>query len=359
MWRKKETVEVCRQTFKSVMNMFNSRENFTYSQSQAVFYNWMKDLEPELFDSIKSKVNQGRWEIVGGMWVEPDCNLIDGVSWSRQFLYGQKYFEKFLGVKAKLGWNPDSFGYNRNMPEFLLNGGVDAFITQKIGWNDTNVFPYRIFWWESPQGNKLLTYFPFNYVNDISDPYKLVDWLRQFEANTGFTKLLILFGVGNHGGGPSLRMMERIDRLNSLDIFPKIEYGTAGDYVNWLRTHDLNNIPVWRDELYLEYHRGTFTTHSETKKFNRDCEVLLTNAEKYSAISNLYGFKYHKDYLDRSWKNVLFNQFHDILPGTSIKEVYIDSKEDYEESEMLGNYVLGESINNITSIINTSRFNKG
>src|SRR3972149_3960418 len=262
LWRKKETMEVCNQTFSSVMNMFNARPNFTYSQSQAALYEWMKEQQPELFQKIKNKVNENRWEIVGGMWVEPDCNLPDGVSWSRQLLYGQKFFEENFGRRAVIGWNPDSFGYNRNMPMFFLNSNIDVFITQKIGWDDTNVFPYRVFWWEAPNGSRILAYFPFDYVNDISNPFRIVDWMRQFEANTGFTKQLVLFGVGNHGGGPSIEMMKRIDELQDLDIFPKIEYGTSEEYINWLKSQDLSNVPVWNNELYLEYHRGTFKTQS-------------------------------------------------------------------------------------------------
>ena len=155
------------------------------------------------------------------MWIEPDCNLPSGESWMHQLLYSQNYFKKNLGVEAKIGWNPDSFGYDWNMPEFYQNAGIDAFITQKIGWNDTDVFPYRVFWWESPDGSRILSYFPFDYVNEISNPYRLADWMREFEANTGFTNMMVLFGIGDHGGRPSVEMMKRIDHLKTLDIYPK------------------------------------------------------------------------------------------------------------------------------------------
>ncbi|MBN2571439.1 MAG: hypothetical protein JXA68_04870, partial [Ignavibacteriales bacterium] len=199
LWRKKETVDVCYKTFSSVMKMFEARPDFTYSQSQAVFYEWMEKQYPELFEKIKQYQFDGRWEIVGGMWIEPDCNLPDGISWARQMLYAQYYFIEKFGLEAVLGWNPDSFGYNWNLPQFLLQAGIKAFITQKIGWNDTSVFPYRLFWWQSPDSSKILTYFPFDYVNKIEDPFKLVDWMRQFEANTGFKNQMILFGIGDHG----------------------------------------------------------------------------------------------------------------------------------------------------------------
>lgn len=357
LWRKKETIDVCYHTFSSVMNMYKARTdetktNFAFAQSQAAFYEWMRDLYPDLFEQIKEKVNEGNWEIVGGMWIEPDCNLPDGVSWSRQLLYGQKFFENNLGKRAMIGWNPDSFGYTWNMPQFFINSGIDVFITQKIGWNDTSVFPYRVFWWRAPDGSQILSYFPFNYVNDIENPYQIIDWLRQFEANTGFKNMLVLFGVGNHGGGPSIEMMKRIDRLQKVDIFPKIKYGTSEEYISWLKNQDLDNLPVWKDELYLEYHRGTYTSQSNTKKYNRIGENLMTNAEKAASLASLYGFNYPQQMITKGWKNVLFNQFHDILPGSSIREVYLDSDKDYKEAFKLGEYVLESSIKSIASNIN-------
>jgi alpha-mannosidase len=293
LWRSKETIMVCRNTFSSVMNMMAARPDFTYTQSSAAYYDWIERLYPDLFAQIQQRVKDGRWEVIGGMWVEPDCNLPSGESWARQLMYAKKYFRNKLGAEVRIGWNPDSFGYNQNMPSFYRNAGIDAFITQKIGWNETNVFPYRTFWWESPDGSRILSYFPFDYVNTIDNPFQLVDWLRQFEANTGFTKMLILFGVGDHGGGPSLEMLDRIDRLKTLDIFPRIEYGTAGKYIDWLRSNDLSGLPVWKNELYLEYHQGTFTTQAAMKQFNRSNEALLTNAEKLSSFASLSGRSYN------------------------------------------------------------------
>jgi alpha-mannosidase len=359
LWRKKETEEVTKRTFSAVMNMFKARPDFTYTQSQAALYEWMKDDYPDLFEQMKSYSDNGRWEISGGMWVEPDCNLPSGDSWGRQLLYGQKFFKKYFGKQARIGWNPDSFGYNWNLPQFMLKGGLDAFITQKIGWNDTNVFSHRLFWWQSPDGSKILTYFPFSYVNEINNPFGLVDWLRQYEANTGLTKLLVLFGVGDHGGGPSLAMMARIDQLRDLLIYPKIEYNTAQNYIDWIRTQDISRLPTWSDELYLEYHRGTATTQSNTKKWNRVNESLLTNAEKFNSISSFLGGNNFLDKIKDAWKTVLFNQFHDILPGSSIREVYIDSDKDYREAFQLAKFALDNSISDISSRINTSGISNG
>jgi alpha-mannosidase len=359
LWRDKETIEVCKNTFSSVFNMMAARPEFTYTQSSAAYYDWMERLYPDVFRGIQQRVKEGRWEVIGGMWVEPDCNLPSGESWARQLLYAGRYFRTKLGVSVKIGWNPDSFGYTWGMPMFYNNAGIDAFVTQKIGWNETNVFPYRVFWWQSPDSSRLLTYFPFDYVNTIDDPFRLVDWMRQFEANTGFTKMMVLFGVGDHGGGPSIEMLDRIKRLDSLDVYPTLEYGTTATYLDWLKAQDLKSIPVWNDELYLEYHQGTFTTQAKMKEFNRASEVLLTNAEKFSSLASLYGKTYNSARLEDAWRNVLFNQFHDILPGSGIRENYIDATEKYRHATEAGTYELKSSLDQIARSVNTSLVKKG
>ncbi len=358
LWRDKETIEVCKNTFTSVLNMMDARPDFTYTQSAAAYYDWMERLYPDVFRRIQQRVRDGRWEVVGGMWVEPDCNLPSGESWMRHLLYAKKYFERKLGDTVTIGWNPDSFGYTWNMPEFYDDAGIDAFITQKIGWNERNVFPYRVFWWESADGSRVLSYFPFDYVNTIEDPYRLVDWLRQFEANTGFTKMMMLFGVGDHGGGPSPEMLDRIEHLKTLDVYPSIEYGTAHAYLDWLVKNDLSGIPVWDDELYLEYHQGTYTTHAKMKEWNRRSEVLLTNAEKFSTLATRFGDIYHGSDLEEAWRDVLFNQFHDILPGSGIRENYIDATEKYKASEKIGVHELDRALDRISRQINTSSITK-
>jgi alpha-mannosidase len=354
LWRERETWEVCNRTFSSVMNMMNQRPDFTYTQSAAAYYDWMEHQQPELFKQIAARVKEGRWEVVGGMWIEPDCNLPAGESWARHLLYGKRYFRSQLGADVKIGWNPDSFGYNGNMPMFYTQAGINAFITQKIGWNETNVFPYRVFWWQSPDSSRILSYFPFDYVNTIDDPYSLVDWLRQFEANTGFTKMLILFGVGDHGGGPSLEMIQRIEDLKKLDVYPRIEYGTAGTYLNWLTTQNLTTLPVWRDELYLEYHQGTFTTQAAMKRFNREGETLLTNAEKFNVLATLSGAAYPQADLEEAWHHLMLMQFHDILPGSSIREVYLDATETHTRAREIGTHHLQNALEYLAGQINTS-----
>ena len=354
LWRYLETINVAKNTFNSVLEMMDARPDFTYTQSQAHLFWWMEDMYPDIFKRIGDRVKDERWELIGGMWVEPDCNLISGESWARQLLYGQQYFKDKFNADIKIGWNPDSFGYNWNMPQFFRDAGIDAFVTQKIGWNDTNMFPYRLFWWESPDGTRLLTYFPNSYVNQIKNPYNLVDWLRQFEANTGFKKMLILYGVGDHGGGPDLEMISRIEELKKLDVYPKVEYGTTRDYLSWIRESDLTDLPVWKDELYLEYHRGTYTSQAKTKKYNRESEIAFSNAEQAATIASLYGRPYSNTDFFQGWRGVLFNQFHDILPGSSIHPVYKDSDELYEQSLEIARHEFDKSINHLAKQIDTN-----
>ncbi|HEY6953542.1 MAG TPA: glycoside hydrolase family 38 C-terminal domain-containing protein [Bacteroidota bacterium] len=359
LWRDLETIEVCRNTFNSVFNMMKARPDFTYTQSAAAYYDWMEQYYPDTFKKMQEAVKEGRWEITGGMWVEPDCNLPNGVSWARHLLYAKRYFKEKFGVDVKIGWNPDSFGYNGNMPMLYQQAGIDAFVTQKIGWNATNVFPYRLFWWESDDGSKILSYFPFDYVNEVKNPYQLVDWMRQFEANTGMTKMMVLFGVGDHGGGPSIDMMNRIDDLRKIDVYPAIEYGNTTNYLSWVRQHDLSKLPVYDDELYLEYHQGTYTTQANTKAENRTCETLLRDTELYSSLAAFQGRPYNSKALESAWRKVLFNQFHDILPGSGIHENYIDAEEKYKQVKEVGNYELQQSLKTLANDVNTSKFRKG
>jgi alpha-mannosidase len=293
------------------------------------------------------------------MWAEPDCNLIDGESFIRQILYGKKYFKNKFGVDVKLGWNPDSFGYNWNMPQFFKKSGIEAFVTQKISWNDTTVFPYFLFWWEAPDGSRVLSYFPPTGYAGRFGAEEIVSGLKQFERNTGLREVLILYGLGNHGGGPNREMLNRARNYEKQDIFPRIKHSKASYFLNQIKKSHLKSLPVWKDELYLEYHRGTYTTQAETKKFNRKSEVLLSNAEKASALAFLLGRDYGQQFLNQAWEKVMMNQFHDILPGSSINPVYRDAREYYLEARHLAQKELMESLKSIASKIETSSGEEG
>ncbi len=355
LWREKEVVEVCKRTFSSALKLMDIKKDMTFVQSSAAYYEWMEKYHPELFRGIMEKIAQGQWEIAGGMWVEPDCNLPDGESWVKQFQYAQDYFLKKFGKKAKVGINPDSFGFNWNLPQFFNYAGIENFVTTKLNMNDTHIFPYRLFWWEAPDGSRVLTYLPNEYMDKIDDPFNFIDFLRQFEANTGFRQVLFLFGIGDHGGGPSLEMLNRIERLRDIWIFPNIEFTTLEKYFALLRKQDLSNLPVWNDELYLEYHRATYTTQAKTKALNRKNEIFLPNVEKLSVFAQ----NNEPEIMKKAWKNVLFNQFHDILPGTSIHSVYHDVYERYDEAAKLAQYVGDKSAQRIIKNINTEILPEG
>ena len=354
LWRTVETVEIAANTFRSVFNNMAEFPELIFAQSQAQAYEWVEQTDPQLFKRIQKAVEVGNWDVVGGMWSETDCNLTGGESWVRQYLYAQRYFKDKFNRIAWLGWNPDSFGYNWNMPQLLSKAGVKAFITQKISWNDTTTFPYHLFWWESPDGTKLLTYLPTGSYTERIDPDRMVDQLIRFERCTGFKEVLVLCGLGNHGGGPNREMLLRAEMLQDQPIYPKVEFIRAHDFIELLMEKDLSDLPVWRSELYLENHRGTLTTQSETKRHNRQCESLLEAAEKAAAIAGLSGAEYPGENLDRAWKIVLLNQFHDILPGSSITPVYHDTEETYGLARKLANRALDDSLGAIARRFSTS-----
>lgn len=332
LWRIYETVLVARNTFDTVIKNQDEYPELHFAQSQALAYEWIEKKYPELFKDIKRRIKEGRWEVVGGMWVEPDCNLISGESWVRQILYGKKYFKEKFGLNINTGWNVDSFGYNWNMPQFYMKSGIDRFVTQKIWWNDTTVFPYYIFWWQGVDGTKLLSYFPPEGYTSRVKINGVADNITKYEATTGYKKSLILYGIGDHGGGPNREILNRVRGYNKLYISPDFIHSKAGTFLDKVKGDLKNTIPVWNDELYLEYHRGTYTTQGAVKKGNRKSEVNVGVGEKLASISSLLGLDYPKEDLEAAWKYILTNQFHDILPGSSITPVYRDAAEWYKKA---------------------------
>ncbi len=357
LWRKQESVRIAANTYSSVLKNMEEFPGLIYAQSQAQTYDWIENTEPELFAKIKTAIDDGHWDPVGGMWVEPDCNIPGGEAWVRQLLYAQKFYKERFGGTATLGWNPDSFGYNWNMPQLYSKAGIDSFVTQKLSWNDTTIFPYHLFWWEAPDGSRILAYLPTGGYTEQIIPNRMMDQLMRFEQNTGFREMLVLFGLGDHGGGPNRPMLQRVQMLKEQPLFPRVEYIRAHDYIELLKQKDLSNLPVWRNELYMEGHRGTLTTQSETKRGNRKGEALLEIAEKAASIAALHGAVYPADSLEKAWKMVLFNQFHDILPGSSITPVYRDAEEDYAICQKLAGRTLDAAMDQIAARIKTE--NKG
>ncbi len=228
LWPWTETVEVVRQTFGTALQLMDEYPKYTYTQSAAAYDEWMEQKYPPEFDEIQQRVKEGRWEMVGGMWVEPDLNMPDGESQVRQLLIGKRYFQSRFGVDVRIGWNPDSFGYNWQLPQIYKRSGVDYFVTQKMAWNDTNQLPLKLFWWQSPDGSRVLTYFPHDYVNEIEPIDMATAFAHARQDNPGTTEMMHLYGIGDHGGGPTRAMLDAGDRWLEPDkAYAQLNFGDA------------------------------------------------------------------------------------------------------------------------------------
>jgi len=380
LWPWTETVDVVRRTFGTALQLMEEYPQFTYTQSAAAYSEWVCRKYPGMHEQIVKRVKEGRWEMVGGMWVEPDLNMPDGESLVRQLLVGKRYFKEKFGTDVRIGWNPDSFGYNWQLPQIYKKSGVDYFVTQKMAWNDTNQLPLKIFWWQSPDGSRVLTYFPHDYGNDI-EPLRMARDIAAAQAlNPGSPEMMHLFGVGDHGGGPTRAMLDEGMRWVRSDVvYPKTTFGIAQGFFsdiegkadsdhapvwNYKTLADGNtklpqpaagkfSLPVWNDELYFEYHRGVFTTQAKHKKNMRDSEEQMLNAEKFSSLAWLLGGQYPGTELTEEWKKVLFNQFHDLAAGSGIGEIYKDSQRDYDSVRLLTDHVSAQAWHTIDTEINT------
>ncbi|HQD38937.1 MAG: alpha-mannosidase [Firmicutes bacterium] len=348
LWQLKHTVEKCSRTFSTVLNLMEQYPEYYFTQSQPQLYQYTKDHFPGIYAKIKEKVEEGRWEPTGAMWVEADCNVSSGESLVRQLLYGIRFFEQEFGKRCKVLWLPDAFGYNAALPQLLKQAGIESFMTTKISWSQYNRFPYDTFMWRGIDGSEILTHFittpvaweelPFYTYNGDIEPSTVKGIWDNYRQKALNQELLLSYGWGDGGGGPTRQMLEVGRRLRNLAGFPRFTTGKAEEYFAKLhQTLAGKELPVWDDELYLELHRGTLTSQAATKRNNRKSELLLRDVEAWSLISNLAGgVDYPQAELEKYWKLVLLNQFHDILPGSSITEVYQDSEEQYREVKQWG-----------------------
>ena len=385
LWPWTETVDAVKRTFGTAAQLLGEYPTYTYTQSAAVYSQWMADKYPQLNSQIAQRIKEGRWELVGGMWLEPDLNMPDGESLVRQLLVGEQTFNKLYGKTTRIGWNPDSFGYNWQLPQIYKRSGVDYFVTQKMHWNDTNQLPLKLFWWESPDGSKVLTYFPRDYANRNLDPVRLSRNLASArDFSPGMTEMMDLYGVGDHGGGPTRTMLdEGLHWMEPDKVVPHEEFGTAQPFFTKVEgelnptspTWDYTSlakgettlptpgagqisIPTWKDELYLEYHRGVFTTQADHKRNMRNSEEWVLDAEKYASLAWLDGRTYPADEITGAWKHVLFNQFHDLAAGSGIGIIYKEAQKDYDQVRWATNEVSTKSLATLTAQIDT-RTDKG
>jgi alpha-mannosidase len=380
LWPWTETVDVVRRTFATALQLMDEYPKYTFTQSAAAYSDWIEQKYPTEFQQIAQRVKEGRWEIVGGMWVEPDLNMPDGESLVRQLLIGKRYFQEKFGVHVRIGWNPDSFGYNWQLPQIYKKSGVDYFVTQKMAWNDTNPLPVKLFWWQSPDGSRVLTYFPHDYANEI-DPVRIAaDGSRARELNPGLSEMMHLYGVGDHGGGPTRAMLDSgIQWTDPKMVYPHTFFGVAQGFFSnvesqldtehspvWnykvlaARNNKLPSppegkisIPTWNDELYFEYHRGVFTTQAAHKRNMRESEEELLNAEKYSSLAWIEGNPYPAARLNDAWKKVLFNQFHDLAAGSGISVIYKDAQRDYDAVRWTTQEATSSAFHTLAARVNT------
>ncbi|MEM8718262.1 MAG: alpha-mannosidase [Cyanobacteria bacterium P01_G01_bin.39] len=408
LWTTDETYEVAERTFRSVLNLQQDFPTLTFGHTSPALYQWLENNRPELFQQIQCAVRSNKWELLGGMWIEPETNLVSGESLIRQLLYGQRYYQEKFDQISQVAWLPDSFGFTWQLPQIMQQCGIEYFVTGKLHWNDTTQFPHGCFWWESPDGTQLLTLMSPPNLAGVMDtnPITMTDYALDWETQTGFQDIFWLPGVGDHGGGPTQDMLEVADKWNNSPFFPEIKFSTAVSYLEKLTQSSILNVsqrspqvlapqsslPVWQDELYFEFHRGCYTVHADQKKYNRYCERLLYQAELWSTLATLvcresfvsqplFSSKntivdqkypgqespvysdqqyqnpttttYEKSFssltigqtnpqqlIEIAWKKILFNQFHDILPGTSIPEVFTEANQDWEAAITIGENLL-------------------
>jgi alpha-mannosidase len=383
-WRYKHSREKAERSFSTVLRLMERYPEYVFLQTQAQMYESVKEDHPKLYGEIKKKVAAGQWEASGAMWVESDCNIPSGESLVRQILYGKNFFKKEFGVENTFLWLPDVFGYSWALPQILKKSGIDTFITTKISWNETNRLPHDTFIWTGIDGTPILTHFIttpdenstnlyYTYNGNILPRTARGIWTTY--RDKGLNKSLLLsYGYGDGGGGVTRNMLENMRAISKIPGLPAVKTERVADYLNSLHKRvdavkDPRLLHTWDRELYLEYHRGTYTSQAYVKYMNRRLELLYRNAEIIQSLATVKNKKWDNDAdekLRRGWKLILKNHFHDIIPGSSITEVYRDTKEDYEEAHSLGIEAHNAAFSSLCgkdeksySVFNTAGWNRG
>ncbi len=327
LWPLSETVRKCARTFSRQVANLERYPAYVFGASQAQHYDFTRKHYPGLYEKIKQKVAEGRWEVQGCMWVEADCNLSGGEALVRQVLFGKRFFQREFGIDVRNLWLPDVFGYTAALPQILKQSGVDYMLTQKLSWNQYNRFPHHTFHWEGLDGSRVLVHFPpEDTYNSVLNPGRLMFARENFVEKDRLPEFLTLFGLGDGGGGPSEDIIEMGRRQQDLEGCPRTTFGTARDFFDRLAHRDAD-LSVWRGELYLERHQGTLTSQAHAKRMNRRLEHRLRGLE--ILFSGLPLEDYPQQELNDIWQGVLLLQFHDILPGSSIHRVYAETRETY------------------------------
>ncbi len=378
LWTLGQTRRKVRRTFHTVLRLMEQFPEFHFTQSQPQLYDFVRQDDPDLFAAIQQRVEQGRWEPIGGMWVEADCNLSGPESLARQFLLGRAFFREQFGAEAEspVLWLPDVFGFDWALPQLIKQAGLDYFMTIKLGWNQYNRLPYDSFWWQGLDGTKVLTHFsttpgPSDFgvstYNATATPEQAIGAWESFQQKELAQDLLMIYGHGDGGGGPTREMIENIREMERFPAAPRLRQVGVNEFFTRLEESVGDLLPTWNGELYFELHRGTYTTQSRGKRANRKSEFLLHDAEFLSVVAVLSNPNYQvpAETLRRAWKLVLLNQFHDILPGTGINAVHAEALEQYQEVKQICLQVraaalaaINESIGAEILIINPTSFER-
>lgn len=372
LWTVSQTREKVARSFSTVLKLMDEYPEYRFMSSQPQLYAFLKERYPEIYEKVKQRVKEGRWEPEGGMWLEADCNLTSGESFVRQFLWGKRFFKEEFGADSKILWLPDVFGYSAALPQIMKKCGIKYFMTTKIAWNEFNQFPYDTFWWLGIDGTPIFTHLIttkgvdqgkdsfFTTYNGMLHPAALMGGWDRYQQKEINNDILISYGHGDGGGGPTREMLETGRRLEKgIAGAPRVRQESSRTYFDELYDRVENNpdVPKWVGELYLEYHRGTYTSMARNKRSNRKSELALMNLEMLSVWAEQYGVEYPKQEIDDMWGKVLLNQFHDILPGSSIKEVYDVTKEEYKLIEEKSSSLILERLCALTSAAGAGKNN--
>ena len=356
LWTLPETRAKMGRTTATALRYLDELPAYRFAQSQPQLYDFLRQDYPDLFRRVQDRVAEGRWEVIGAAWVEPDCNVTGGEALVRQILHGQRFWQEHFGRTSDVMWLPDTFGYAWALPQILRKSGVDTFVTQKLTWNGANTFPYHHFDWQGVDGTRVRCTFPQIYVARV-DPETIDRFYRRVPDTETVPSLLYLYGYGDGGGGPVREDVEIGERLADLPGFPRCTFASARDALDNIRdeaddTADRTGraVPVWSGELYLESHRGTLTTHARVKRRNRESELRLREAEVWSSVAwARAGRDVPVEALDAAWKGVLLNQFHDIVPGTSIEAAYPAVHARYDEALATADRVTTDALNALSA----------
>ncbi len=360
LWTVAQTREKAQRSFATAIKMMERYPDYKFMSSQPQLYSFVKKEDPELYEKIKKAVEAGSWEVEGAMWLEADVNLAGGESLIRQIMYGKKFMQEEFGKENKILWLPDVFGYTGALPQILRKCNITQFFTAKMDWNETNEMPNDLFVWEGIDGSKVFAAFEHTYATELNPKY-VYDFWKRFRNKSYSDQTILTFGFADGGGGPTFEMMENYERLKAgIPGMPKTEMKTAGEYFDqseesfYEKSEELKKMPKWVGEMYLEMHRGTYTSMARNKKYNRKSEYLYGAVENLCAMDMLLcGGNYPAKEIQENMEVILLNQFHDILPGSSIKEVYDVTDTEYQQIIENGNQMLQIGLEHIKNNLNT------